>query len=42
MVLTMGAMDVCWTSRKPGEGEGADCVIFENYLPEPKMETKKG
>ena len=41
MVLTMGAMDVCWTSRKTGEGEGADCVIFENYLPEPRFDTEK-
>ena len=42
MVLSMGAMDVCWTSRKIGEGEGADCVIFENYLPDPRFDTKKG
>ena len=41
MVIRMGAMDVCWTSREQGEGAGSDCVIVENYLPDTRFDINR-
>jgi hypothetical protein len=37
MVIRMGAMSFCWTSRGDKDCDGNDGVIFENYLPNQKF-----
>jgi hypothetical protein len=37
MIIRMGAMSFCWTSREDKDREGNDGVIFENYLPNQKF-----
>lgn len=37
MVIRMGAMSFCWTSREDKDRDGNDGVIFENYTPNQKF-----